>query len=125
MSTTDVTVGGLVQGWDLSETGILRGASGIIFTAPKTFLGPVHITGNFTVLGGVHGIDFDALCRRPSVTELTIRGKNRTKFFPPFTSLLALLHTLKAERTKICFFVAQCTVISQQTRFFFFFLRLK
>lgn len=65
---------GLVQGWDLSEVGIHRGSSGVVFTAPKTFLGPVHVTGSFNPLQGVNGIDFSALCQGRSLTAISVQG---------------------------------------------------
>lgn len=74
VSASEVTVSGLVQGWDLSEVGILRGSSDVLFTAPKTFLGPVHITGNFHALRGVNDIDFSALCRGRSLHTLIVEG---------------------------------------------------
>lgn len=41
-------VGGLVQGWDLGAHAVLQHSSGVVFTAAKTFLGNVHVSGTIT-----------------------------------------------------------------------------
>lgn len=41
-------VDGLVQGWALSTHAVLQHSSGVVFTAAKTFLGNMHVSGAIT-----------------------------------------------------------------------------
>ncbi|XP_050727917.1 uncharacterized protein LOC127004358 isoform X2 [Eriocheir sinensis] len=41
-------VDGLVQGWDLGTHAVLQHSSGVVFTAAKTFLGNMHVSGAIT-----------------------------------------------------------------------------
>lgn len=69
-----VSVSGLVQGWDLSEESVLGTASNVVFTASKTFLASVNISGSFLATQGFSGVDLDSLCGHISVHTLKVHG---------------------------------------------------
>ncbi|XP_071527826.1 uncharacterized protein [Panulirus ornatus] len=77
VSLSEVYVAGLVQGWDLSEDGILQNSSSVVFTSSKTFLSSISISQRFQAVRGISGLDLDALCRQIQVDSLTIIGTVR------------------------------------------------
>lgn len=69
-------VAGAVQGWNLSSEVILQNSSGVVFVAPKTFLGDFHVNGTLTAsrLGGRTAL---SLCRNNNPKNFEIVGKLR------------------------------------------------
>ncbi|XP_071527825.1 uncharacterized protein [Panulirus ornatus] len=97
VSLAEVFVAGLVQGWDLSEEGVLHNSSSVVFTSSKTFLAPVFILGDFRSTRGISGLDLSSLCERLSVDKLEIQG--RAKFASPVNAEVVLLgpHRITSE----------------------------
>ncbi|XP_071528664.1 uncharacterized protein [Panulirus ornatus] len=79
-SKTDVYVAGLVQGWDLSEEGVLQNSSSsVVFTSSKTFLSSVFVTRNLHAVEVVSNVDLGSLCAQLTVDSLTVYGTVKFK----------------------------------------------
>lgn len=69
-----VWVAGAVQGWNLSSEAILQNSSGVVFVAPKTFLGDFHVSGAVSA-ARLSGMAASSLCGESSRKNLEIVGK--------------------------------------------------